>query len=108
MDSTTERKSERARRMIVDVELALRTESPATVASQFAAYQKEFPRIFEMLIAQNYNREFLAMMITQLERVEAGEISQHNASVEVGTVLVDKIVKPQLGTAAAGGAATKK
>jgi hypothetical protein len=36
------------------------------------------------------------MMVDQLERVERGSVSQHNASVAVGTVLVDRIVKPQL------------
>ncbi len=36
------------------------------------------------------------MMLHQLERVERGAASQHDASVAVGTVLVDEIVKPQL------------
>jgi hypothetical protein len=31
--------------------------------------------------------------------MERGDISQHNASVNVGTILVDRIVKPQLGNA---------
>jgi hypothetical protein len=38
----------------------------------------------------------MAMMIDQFERVERGSKSQHDASVAVGTVLVDTIVKPQL------------
>jgi len=93
---TTEKKSVRARRMITEVEEALTKDTPAIVASQFAAYQTEFPRIFEMLITRNYRREFLEMMLQQLERVEQGTVSQHDASIRVGTVLVDEIVKPQI------------
>jgi hypothetical protein len=95
-DSATERKSVRARRMVVEVEAALSTQTPAQVSSQFAEYQKEFPRIFEMLLTRTYRREFLEMMFQQLERMERGATSQHDASVAVGTVLVDEIVKPQL------------
>jgi len=32
----------------------------------------------------------------QLEKMENGQISQHDASVAVGSVLVDKFVKPTL------------
>jgi len=94
-----ERRSAIARRMIYDVERALESETPAQVASQFANYQKEFPKIFEMLLTRTYNQELLEMMIHQLERIESGQTSQHNASVAVGTVLVDEIVKPQLRSA---------
>jgi hypothetical protein len=95
-DSSAERKSVRARRMVVEVEVALSTQTPAQVSAQFADYQKEFPRIFEMLLTRTYRREFLEMMFQQLERMERGATSQHDASVAVGTVLVDEIVKPQL------------
>jgi hypothetical protein len=91
-----EKKSVRARRMIAEVEEALTKETAAVVASQFANYQEEFPRIFEMLITRNYRREFLEMMLQQLERVEQGAVSQHDASIKVGTILVDEIVKPQI------------
>jgi hypothetical protein len=93
-----ETRSVRVRRMIQDVETALQTQTAAQVSAQFAEYQTEFPRIFEMLLTRTYNRDLMAMMIDQYERVERGTKSQHDASVAVGTVLVDKIVKPQLKT----------
>ncbi len=95
-DTTTEKRSVRCRRMIQEVEAALETQSPAVVAGQFAEWQKEFPKIFEMILTRTYSRELMAMMLQQLEKVESGTTSQHNASVAVGTVLVDQIVKPQL------------
>jgi hypothetical protein len=94
--SASEPKSVRARRMICEVEEALTTQTPAQVSSHFADYQKEFPKIFEMLLTRSYKREFLDMMLHHLERMERGTVSQHDASVAVGTVLVDEIVKPQL------------
>lgn len=91
-----ERRSERARRMIEEVEDALKTQTPAQVCSQFAEWQKEFPKIFEMIVSQTYNRSFMNVMLEQLDKVERGIVSQHNASIAVGTLLVDGIVKPQL------------
>lgn len=96
-----EKRSVRVRRMIQEVETALQTQTPVQVSAQFADYQKEFPRIFEMLLTRTYNRDLMTMMIDQYERVERGSKSQHDASVAVGTVLVDTIVKPQLKAAEA-------
>jgi hypothetical protein len=96
-----EKRSVRARRMILEVEAALETQTAAQVATQYAEWQKEFPKMFEMVLTRTYNRDIMGMMLDQLERVERGSTSQHNASVAVGTVLVDRIVKPQLDAAGA-------
>jgi len=93
-----EKKSIRARRMVVDVESALSTKTAAQVAAEFPEWQAEFPKLFEMVLTRTYSRDILGMMLDQLERVERGATSQHDASVAVGTVLVDRIVKPQLAT----------
>ena len=90
-------KSQRAREMILDIEDAMKTKTPAQIGADFADYQKEFPSIFAMLLKKDYRRDILAMMVDQLDKMERGDISQHNASVNVGTILVDRIVKPQLG-----------
>ena len=92
----TEPRSAVARRMIQEVTEALAVESPAQVSGKFSDYQKEFPRIFAMLLTRSYPEELLEMMLRQLEAVEDGRTSQHNASVQVGTVLVDRYVKPDL------------
>jgi hypothetical protein len=103
MESTPEPRSVRVRRMVAEVEEALMTETPAQVSSRFSEYQTEFPKIFELLLARTYRREILEMMLRNLEKMEAGSLSQHNASVAVGGVLVDEFVKPQL-----AGAGSKK
>lgn len=96
-----EKRSVRARRMILEVESALETMTAAQVSNQFIEWQKEFPKLFEIVITRTYDRGIMAMMIDQLERVERGSTSQHDASVAVGTILVDRIVKPQLDAAGA-------
>ena len=92
-------KSARVREMILDIEDAMKTKTPAQIGTEFADYQKEFPSIFAMLLKKDYRRDILAMMVDQLDKMERGDVSQHNASVNVGTILVDRIVKPQLGNA---------
>ena len=94
-----EKKSVVARRMIEEVEKALLTESPAVVSSRFAEYQLEFPKLFATLLNRDYPRDVLGLMISQIEKVESGRMSQHDASVAVGSVLVNQFVKPQMGSA---------
>lgn len=94
--STSELRSVYVKRMILEVENALKVQTPAQVSAHFGEFQKEFPKIFEMVLSQTYNREFMAMMLDQLDKKERGKTSQHDASVAVGTMLVEKIVKPQL------------
>jgi hypothetical protein len=92
-------KSQRVRNYIQQVEDALSTQTAAQVSSQFADFQKEFPKIFEMVLTRTYPRDLMAMMLDNLDKMERGARSQHDASVAVGTVLVDRIVKPQLAAA---------
>ena len=91
-----EARSDKVRRMVAEVEEALRTKTPAQVTADFAEFQAEFPRIFEMVLTRTYPRDILEMMLRQLEKMESGSTSQHNASVAVGGALVDRFVKPQL------------
>jgi hypothetical protein len=49
-----------------------------------------------MVLTRTNPKETLEMMLKNLEKMEAGSLSQHDASVAVGTVLVDTYVKPQL------------
>ena len=92
-----EKKSVVARRMIAEVEEALKTQTPAQVSAQFSDYQSEFPKLFAILLNRDYPRDVLSLMLLQLEKIEAGKTSQHDASVAVGSVLVNQFVKPQLG-----------
>jgi len=76
--------------------VALQTQTPAQVMTQFADFQKQFPQIFQLVLTRTYPRDIMAILLDNLDRVERGTRSQHDASVAVGTVLVDRIVKPQI------------
>ena len=91
------KKSILARRMIQEVQEALKTQTAAVVMSHFLDYQKEFPKLFSVLIRGDYPPSLLEMLIAQLESVENGQTSQHDASVVVGSALVNQFVKPQIG-----------
>ena len=84
------------RRYITEVEAALQTQTPAQVSAHFADFQKEFPKIFEIVLTRTFSRDIMSILLDNLDRMERGTRSQHDASVAVGTVLVDRIVKPQL------------
>lgn len=94
--SSIEKRSAKVRRYVSEVTDALKTETPAQISARYAEFQSEFPRIFEMILTPNYPKEVLEMMLHHLERIESGSQTQHNASVAVGSVLVDTFVKPQL------------
>lgn len=94
--SDPEPKSVRARRMMAEVKEALKTMVPASVAAKFPDWEAEFPKLFATLLHQDYPHAVLEMMIAQLEKVEHGKITQHDASVVVGGALVNQFVKPQL------------
>ena len=94
--SGTEKKSVRARRMITEVKEARMVQSAAVVSSKYADYQQEFPTLFATLLRQDYPPDVLERLLSQLEKIENGKTTQHDASVAVGTVLVDRFVKNQL------------
>jgi len=100
---TPEKLSVLARRMKVEVETALVTQTPAQVQAQFPVWQKMFPGLFRVLINGTCTPDKFDFMMEQLERVERGATSQHNASVAVGGMLVETVVKPQLKSGSAGG-----
>jgi hypothetical protein len=67
------------------------------IETEVGNLKEEFPRLFEMLYSSKYSEAMLNAMLRQLEAVEQGQRTTHEASVAVGTVLVNKFVRPKLG-----------
>ena len=86
-------KADRIKQMIKEVNTALLSSTPAVVSSQFPNYQTEFPLLFAMILKPDHDRVILQKLVEQFEKMESGQQTQHQASVEVGTVLVDTFVK---------------
>ena len=52
--------------------------------------------IFNLAVSNNYDYNRLSYMVDMAKKVKNDDISEFEASKQVGQVLVDEIVKPQL------------
>tara|TARA_B110000208_G_C11638766_1_gene383631 strand:+ start:573 stop:881 length:309 start_codon:yes stop_codon:yes gene_type:complete len=68
----------------------------ALMVSEYPNLHTAFPAIFNIAVGESYDFERLRKMLDLAEKVKTNEVSEHDASVEVGQILVDDIVKPQL------------
>ena len=66
------------------------------VSEEFSEFEHRYPTLFRKLVEDDCDRQQLNFMLSKLEQVRSGNQSQHDASVDVGQVLVDKFVKPEL------------
>ncbi len=90
-----------AARALVNAVKATRARDPTlsqdAIATELADQVKEFPKLFAMMFDSRYSEAMLNAMLAQLEAVEQGQKTTHDASVHVGTRLVNQYVRPQLG-----------
>jgi hypothetical protein len=96
------RRSVGARQLVTRVREGLaRGLDPESLAAdaEIAPLKEEFPKLFEMVCDPRCSPAMLTAMLAQLEAVEAGRKSTHDASVFVGTALVNSYVRPRLGMA---------
>tara|TARA_B100000963_G_scaffold266270_1_gene234465 strand:+ start:1120 stop:1470 length:351 start_codon:yes stop_codon:yes gene_type:complete len=70
-----------------------------SMKSQYSYLFNNFEPIFNISCSKSYDYQRLATMLGLAEKVKNDEISEHDASVKVGQILVDQIVKPQLDAA---------
>lgn len=73
------------------------TKEQIETGSGFAKYKEDYPRLFAMVLDPRHSPAMLYAMLAQLESVEAGARTTHDASVAVGTILVNSFVRPKLG-----------
>lgn len=62
----------------------------------YSEFVENYEPIFKMSISQSYDYNRLKYMLELAKQVQKEEITEHSASVKVGQILVDEIVKPQL------------
>ena len=94
----TNQRSVGARQMIAAVREARgRGLTRPQIEAELATWKQQYPRLFEMVLDPGHSEVMLNAMLRQLELVEAGSRSTHDASIAVGTILVNKFVRPRLG-----------
>ena len=70
--------------------------SESDIEKEVGPFKEQFPFLYKMVIKPNYDKSTLRTMLTMLDKIGDGSMSQHQASVLVGGRLVDKYVKPDL------------
>ena len=63
---------------------------------EYAFFEINNPAIFNISLSPSYNFDRLKKMLILANKVKTDQLSEHDASVQVGQILVDEVVKPQL------------
>jgi len=71
-------------------------ESKEVYTTKYEEFSKKYPTLFEKLFEPNFDKAVLRYMLNQKEKINLNKQTEHNASIKVGTMLVDKYVKPNL------------
>ena len=64
--------------------------------SKYYDFSSNCPYLFNKLFEDDFDKGTLQYMLNQKEKIKCNKQSEHDASVKVGTMLVDKYVKPNL------------
>lgn len=59
-------------------------------------FVRDYKNLFEMVLKPGYNKQTLKTMLTMLDRMGNGEMTQHQASMVVGERLANTFIKPNL------------
>lgn len=64
------------------------------IKNEFIDFSEKYPQLFTMICSDSCDDIILNKMISARRLVQAGQLSQHDASVKVGQDLVNKYVIP--------------
>ncbi len=62
----------------------------------YIEFKKEYENLYKMSIKKNFDIKQFNYFLYKLKQIEENKITEHDASVAIGSLLVDKYVKPQL------------
>ena len=84
------------RRLVQDIALWMsQGDSEEVIRERVPDFIEKYPELFKKIINRN-DLSPIQTMLTMLDRMAEGTMSQHQASVIVGKRLVDRYVTPQL------------
>jgi hypothetical protein len=70
------------------------------IKAAMGSFVTQYPTLFQMAMSEPFDERQFKIMLGMLERM-AGGMTQHEASVRIGQVLVDKYVMPLVNSGAA-------
>jgi hypothetical protein len=66
------------------------------IKDKMPTFVRDYKNLYEMLVSsQGYNKQDLKVMLAMLDRMGAGDLTQHQASVIVGKRLAEEYIKPE-------------
>ena len=71
-------------------------DSKEVYTTKYKEFLEKYPTLFEKLFEPNFDKAVLRYMLNQKGKMSSNKQTEHNASIKVGTMLVDKYVKPNL------------
>lgn len=66
------------------------------LSCKYSVFKEQKPHLFDMICSDKCDDNMLGFIINEYTSVHNGNQSQHDASVRVGSLLVDTYVKPNL------------
>lgn len=70
--------------------------APEHFKTKYPDFFEKYPVLSEKVFDPNIDKDTLRYMLEQKNRIEANRQSEYDASVKVGSLLVDRYVKPDL------------
>jgi len=70
------------------------------IKAAMGSFVTQYPTLFQMAMSEPFDERQFKIMLNMLDRM-AGGMTQHEASVRIGQVLVDKYVMPLVNSGAA-------
>lgn len=84
------------RTMLRDIALWMsQGDSKETIEERVPQFVESYPELFKKVITRQ-DLSPIQNMLTMLDRMGEGNLSQHQASIQIGKNLVDRYVTPQL------------
>jgi hypothetical protein len=80
---------------IMTLVAAGKTGEEIKINKDYATFAKDYPELFKKIL-EKQDLSHLGAMLSALDKMESGSLSQHQASILVGQRLVDSFVKPKL------------
>jgi hypothetical protein len=96
LDFNPKERAELIMQMLNDIPTWInRGDSEKDIKERIPDFVEKYPELFKKIIKKE-DLSPINTMLTMLDRIAEGQISQHKASVVVGQKLVDKYVMPSL------------
>tara|TARA_B100001093_G_scaffold466728_1_gene485349 strand:+ start:308 stop:685 length:378 start_codon:yes stop_codon:yes gene_type:complete len=61
---------------------------------KYSAFADDYPGIYKKTVEGTMNKNMFNYMLQMMKQVESSDVTEHNASVKIGEMLVNKYVKP--------------